>query len=30
MATPAALRTFWLADIAKWKPIIQGAGQYAD
>jgi putative tricarboxylic transport membrane protein len=29
-ATPAALRAFWLADIAKWKPIIQGAGQYAD
>jgi tripartite-type tricarboxylate transporter receptor subunit TctC len=30
MATPEAHRTFWLADIAKWKPIIQGAGQYAD
>jgi tripartite-type tricarboxylate transporter receptor subunit TctC len=29
-ATPAAHRAFWLADIAKWKPIIQGAGQYAD
>ncbi|TCZ56749.1 tripartite tricarboxylate transporter substrate-binding protein [Roseicella aquatilis] len=30
MATPEAHRTFWLADIAKWKPIIQAAGQYAD
>ena len=30
MATPEAHRRFWLADIAKWKPIIQGAGQYAD
>lgn len=30
MATPEAHRKFWLADIAKWKPIIQGAGQYAD
>ncbi|RAI57738.1 tripartite tricarboxylate transporter substrate-binding protein [Roseicella frigidaeris] len=30
MATPAAHRKFWLADIAKWKPIIQAAGQYAD
>ena len=29
-ATPAAHRAFWLADIAKWKPIIQGAGQFAD
>ena len=29
-ATPAAHRAFWTADIAKWRPIIQGAGQYAD
>jgi len=29
-ATPAAHRAFWLADIAKWKPIIEGAGQFAD
>ena len=29
-ATPEALRTFWTAEIAKWKPIIQAAGQYAD
>lgn len=29
-ATPEAHRAFWLADIAKWRPIIQAAGQYAD
>jgi tripartite-type tricarboxylate transporter receptor subunit TctC len=29
-ATPEAHRTFWHADIAKWRPIIQAAGQYAD
>ena len=29
-ATPEAHRQFWLADIAKWRPIIQAAGQYAD
>ena len=29
-ATPDAHRAFWMADIAKWRPIIQGAGQYAD
>jgi tripartite-type tricarboxylate transporter receptor subunit TctC len=29
-ATPDAHRAFWMADIAKWKPIIQAAGQYAD
>ncbi|RYH13933.1 MAG: tripartite tricarboxylate transporter substrate binding protein BugD [Alphaproteobacteria bacterium] len=29
-ATPEAHRAFWMADIAKWKPIIQAAGQYAD
>ncbi len=29
-ATPAAHRAFWLGDIAKWRPIIQAAGQYAD
>ena len=30
MATPDAHRRFWQADIAKWRPIIQAAGQYAD
>ena len=29
-ATPEAHRRFWTADIAKWRPIIQAAGQYAD
>jgi len=29
-ATPAAHRAFWVADIAKWRPIIQAAGQFAD
>lgn len=29
-ATPEAHRIFWAADIAKWRPIIQAAGQYAD
>ncbi|MFT8242816.1 tripartite tricarboxylate transporter substrate-binding protein [Roseomonas sp. BN140053] len=29
-ATPAAHREFWQADITKWRPIIQAAGQYAD
>jgi tripartite-type tricarboxylate transporter receptor subunit TctC len=29
-ATPDAHRRFWQADIAKWRPIIQAAGQYAD
>ena len=29
-ATPQAHRAFWTADIAKWRPIIQAAGQYAD
>jgi tripartite-type tricarboxylate transporter receptor subunit TctC len=29
-ATPEAHRQFWMADIAKWRPIIQAAGQYAD
>jgi tripartite-type tricarboxylate transporter receptor subunit TctC len=29
-ATPAAARTFWQADIAKWRPVIEAAGQYAD
>ncbi len=29
-ATPAAARAFWQADIAKWRPIIEAAGQYAD
>ncbi|TPG61070.1 tripartite tricarboxylate transporter substrate binding protein BugD [Roseomonas nepalensis] len=29
-ATPDAHRAYWQADIAKWRPIIQAAGQYAD
>ena len=29
-ATPEEHRKFWQADIAKWKPIIQAAGQFAD
>ena len=29
-ATPEAHRAYWQADIAKWRPIIQAAGQYAD
>jgi len=30
MATPAAHKTYWMADVAKWRPIIDAAGQYAD
>ncbi|MFC0409876.1 hypothetical protein [Roseomonas elaeocarpi] len=30
MATPAAHKSYWMADLAKWCPIIEGAGQYAD
>lgn len=29
-ATPAFHREFWQADIAKWRPLIQAAGQFAD
>ncbi|TCH95990.1 tripartite tricarboxylate transporter substrate binding protein BugD [Roseococcus sp. SYP-B2431] len=29
-ATPAAHRAFWQADIARWRPVIQAAGQFAD
>jgi tripartite-type tricarboxylate transporter receptor subunit TctC len=29
-ATPEYHRTFWQEDIAKWRPLIQAAGQYAD
>ncbi|WP_270936420.1 tripartite tricarboxylate transporter substrate binding protein BugD [Falsiroseomonas oryzae] len=29
-ATPEIHRTFWQQDIAKWRPLIQAAGQYAD
>jgi len=29
-ATPDYHRTFWAADIAKWRPIIAAAGAYAD
>lgn len=29
-ATPAAHRAFWQEDIAKWRPLIQAAGQFAD
>ncbi len=29
-ATPQLHREFWQADIAKWRPLIQAAGQFAD
>jgi tripartite-type tricarboxylate transporter receptor subunit TctC len=29
-ATPEQHRSFWQADILKWRPLIQAAGQYAD
>jgi len=29
-ATPEAHRRFWQTEVAKWRPIIQAAGQYAD
>jgi tripartite-type tricarboxylate transporter receptor subunit TctC len=29
-ATPQVHRSFWQEDIAKWRPLIQAAGQYAD
>ncbi|MFH5926628.1 tripartite tricarboxylate transporter substrate binding protein BugD [Roseomonas xinghualingensis] len=29
-ATPDYHRRYWQADVAKWRPIIQAAGQYAD
>lgn len=29
-ATPEFHRQFWMADIAKWRPLIQAAGQFAD
>jgi tripartite-type tricarboxylate transporter receptor subunit TctC len=29
-ATPAFHQRFWQADIAKWRPIIQAAGSFAD
>ncbi|HEV7267867.1 MAG TPA: tripartite tricarboxylate transporter substrate binding protein BugD [Falsiroseomonas sp.] len=29
-ATPEIHREFWQADIAKWRPLIQAAGQFAD
>jgi tripartite-type tricarboxylate transporter receptor subunit TctC len=29
-ATPEAHRAFWQADIQKWRPLIQAAGQFAD
>jgi tripartite-type tricarboxylate transporter receptor subunit TctC len=29
-ATPEYHRQFWQADIQKWRPLIQAAGQYAD
>jgi tripartite-type tricarboxylate transporter receptor subunit TctC len=29
-ATPAAHRAFWQAEVAKWRPVLQSAGQYAD
>ena len=29
-AMPAAHRAFWQAEVAKWRPVLQSAGQYAD
>jgi tripartite-type tricarboxylate transporter receptor subunit TctC len=29
-ATPEVHRAFWTADIARWRPVIQAAGQFAD
>ena len=29
-ATPAALKAKLEAEIARWKPVIEAAGQYAD
>ncbi|MBO1076000.1 tripartite tricarboxylate transporter substrate-binding protein [Roseomonas marmotae] len=29
-ATPEAASKFWQADILKWRPVIEAAGQYAD
>jgi tripartite-type tricarboxylate transporter receptor subunit TctC len=29
-ATPEFHRQFWQAEIARWRPLIQAAGQYAD
>jgi tripartite-type tricarboxylate transporter receptor subunit TctC len=29
-ANPAAHRAFWQAEVAKWRPVLQSAGQYAD
>jgi tripartite-type tricarboxylate transporter receptor subunit TctC len=29
-ATAAAHRAFWTADVARWRPVIQAAGQFAD
>ncbi len=28
--TPAAHRAFWMAEIEKWRPVLEQAGQYAD
>ena len=29
-AMPAPHRAFWQAEVAKWRPVLQSAGQYAD
>jgi tripartite-type tricarboxylate transporter receptor subunit TctC len=29
-ASPETHRSFWQADVAKWRPLIQAAGQFAD
>lgn len=29
-ATPAVHRAFWMAEIEKWRPVLESAGQYAD
>jgi len=28
--SPEGAQTFWRAEIARWKPLIEAAGQYAD
>jgi tripartite-type tricarboxylate transporter receptor subunit TctC len=29
-AAPAASKAFWMAEIARWKPLIEASGQFAD
>jgi hypothetical protein len=28
--TPAGAQAFWMVEIARWKPLLEAAGQYAD